>query len=211
MSRLADLDAVTFDANGTLVRLRDPVPKLVRVLRERGVGREGASVRRAFEAEVRYYKRRSLRGRDRASLKALRRECAAIFLAQLEAKVDPAEFAAAYGGALRFDVLPGVHNALSRLVARGFRLAVIANWDSGLAERLAELGLAEYFTTIVSSAAAAAAKPRPAIFELALEDLGTRPERALHIGDSLADEAGARAAGMQFAWAPIPAALEAWR
>jgi 2-haloalkanoic acid dehalogenase type II len=211
MSRLADLDAVTFDANGTLVRLDDPVPELVRVLRERGVGREDASVQRAFEAEARYYTRRSLRGRDRASLEALRHECAVVFLTALAAKLDPAEFAAAYVAALTFDVLPGVRETLDRLLARGFRLAVIANWDSSLAERLTELGLAGYFTTIVSSAEAAAAKPSPAIFELALEGLGVRPERALHIGDSVADEAGARAAGMQFAWAPIPAALEAWR
>jgi 2-haloalkanoic acid dehalogenase type II len=211
MSRLADLDAVTFDANGTLVRLADPVPELVRVLRERGVGRADASVQRAFEAEARYYTRCSLRGRDRASLDALRRECAVVFLAELEAKVDPGEFSTAYVAALTFDVLPGVREALGRLVAHGFRLAVIANWDSSLEERLAELGLAGYFTTITSSAAAEAAKPSPAIFELALEGLGVRPERALHIGDSLTDEAGAQAAGMQFAWAPVPTALEAWQ
>jgi HAD superfamily hydrolase (TIGR01509 family) len=187
------------------------VPELVRVLRERGVGRGDASVQRAFEAEVRHYTRCSLRGRDRGSLEALRRECALVFLTELEAKVDPGEFATAYVAALTFHVLPGVREALGRLVARGFRLAVIANWDSSLEERLAELDLAGYFTTIISSASAEAAKPSPAIFELALERLGVHPERALHIGDSLADEAGARAAGMQFAWAPVPAALEAWR
>jgi 2-haloalkanoic acid dehalogenase type II len=211
MSWLADLDAVTFDANGTLVRLDDPVPELVRALRERGVEREDASVQRAFKAEVRYYTRCSLRGRDRASLEALRRECAVVFLAELEAKLDPAEFATAYVASLTFDVLPGVRETLGCLSAGGLRLAVIANWDSSLAERLAELGLADYFATIVSSAEAEAAKPSPAIFELALEGLGVRPKRALHIGDSLADEVGAQAAGMQFAWAPVPAALKAWR
>ena len=40
--------------------------------------------------------------------------------------------------------------------------------------------------------------------------LGVSPRRALHIGDGLVDEEGAAAAGMKFAWAPVPQALEQW-
>ena len=161
MRRLADLDAVTLDANGTLVRLDDPVPALVRLLRARGVDREAASVRRGFEAEARYYASRSLRGRDPDSLTALRLECAEVFLAELGASLDPAEFATAYVGALRFDTLPGVREILGDLRSRGVRLAVVANWDSSLTELLGELGLARFFTTVVTSAAAGGGGPTP--------------------------------------------------
>ena len=47
----------------------------------------------------------------------------------------------------------------------------------------------------MTSAEAGAPKARPAAFELAIERLGVRPDRTLHIGDSDADEEGARAAG----------------
>jgi putative hydrolase of the HAD superfamily len=211
VDRLADLDAVTLDANGTLVGLVDPVPELVRVLRERGIARVPEAVQRAFEAEGRYYTPRSLEGRDAASLETLRRDCAAVFLTELEAELDPAEFAPSYVGTLVFDVLPGVREALAQLQASGLELAVVANWDLTLAERLEELGLAEHFTAIVSSAEAGAAKPEPAIFESALNRLGVQAQRALHIGDSTTDEEGARAAGMRFEWAPVPRALEVWR
>jgi len=62
---------------------------------------------------------------------------------------------------------------------------------------------------VVTSAQAGAPKPDPAVFTLALELLGVQPSRALHVGDSDADEAGGSAAGMQFAPAPLAQAVEA--
>lgn len=211
MGRFADLDAVTVDANGTLVGLLDPIPRLTELLRERGVERPREAVAVAFEAEGRHYRPRSLEGRDDTSLEALQRECAGVFLAALDVDIDPATFASAYVAALQFEVLPGVHEALDELRARGLELAVVANWDLTLDERLRTLGLADRFAAVVSSAGAGAAKPDPAPFWLALERLGVTAGRALHIGDSTADEEGARAAGMDFAWAPIQTALKAWR
>ena len=60
---------------------------------------------------------------------------------------------------------------------------------------------------VVTSAEAGAPKPDPAIFRLALTRLGVSPERALHVGDSPADEEGAHAAGMQFRPAPLADAV----
>jgi HAD superfamily hydrolase (TIGR01509 family) len=62
---------------------------------------------------------------------------------------------------------------------------------------------------VVTSAEVGLPKPDPAVFRRALELLGVRPERALHVGDSESDETGARAAGMRFAPAPLAAAVEA--
>jgi putative hydrolase of the HAD superfamily len=205
--RLAELDAVTFDANGTLIELVDPVPKLVETLREHGVERAPELVAKGFAEEARFYVPRTIEGRDNATLAVLREQCARVFLTAVEAELVAAEFAPAYVAAIEFRVLPGVPAALRSLRRRGLELAVVGNWDATLAERLAETGLDEYFGPIVSAAEAGAAKPDPRIFELALSRLGVDAGRALHVGDGSVDEDGARAAGMHFEWTPLPSAL----
>jgi HAD superfamily hydrolase (TIGR01509 family) len=206
MGRLtaADLDAVTIDAYGTLVTLRrDPADALRQALRKRGMERTHGEVAAAFAVEARYYRDRSHEGADEASLALLRRDCAAVFLDALGAGIDPEEFARPYVEALEFEPMPGAVDAVLALEQLGLELAVVSNWDVALHEYLEELGLADHFATVVTSAEAGAPKPDPRIFELALERLRVRPERALHVGDSPADEEGARAAGMAFAPAPL--------
>jgi putative hydrolase of the HAD superfamily len=205
MGRLtaADLDAVTIDAFGTLVTLRDPNAALRRALRGRGVERTPEQIAAAFAVEGRYYRDRSHEGADEASLALLRRDCAAVFLDALEADVDPEEFARPYVEALEFEPMPGAVQAVSELERLGLGLAVVSNWDVALHGYLEQLGLAGKFEAVVTSAEAGAPKPDPRIFQLALERLRVPPERALHVGDSEADEEGARAAGMAFAPAPL--------
>ena len=207
--RFADLDAVTIDAHGTLLRLRDPHVALDRALRSRGVERSADAIAGAFAQEAAYYTPRSLTGRDEASLAELQTQCAAVFLSFLDARLDAAAFAPEYVAALQFEPLPGVHEALAELTARGLPLAVVANWDCSLPAHLSSLGLARFFHVVVTSAEARAAKPDPKIFALALRRLGVPPERALHIGDQPADEEGARAAGMRFRAAPLRDAVAA--
>ena len=108
---------------------------------------------------------------------------------------------------MRFRPLPYALEALAVLRRRGLAVAIVSNWDIGLREHLAGLGLGEL--VVVTSAEAGAPKPQPDVFLRALELLRVRPERALHVGDSDADEAGARAAGMHFAPAPLHEALGA--
>jgi putative hydrolase of the HAD superfamily len=189
------LDAVTIDAMGTLVRLDDPVPRLAAAA---GVSEEAA--RRGFAAEVAYYVPRSHEGRDPASLADLRDRCAAVFNESSGGSLSRDEFMAA----IVFELEPGARETVRRLQLRGLALCVVSNWDVGLEEHLAGLGLR---LPVVTSAEAGAPKPDPAIFRLALERLDVEPERALHVGDSPEDEAGARAAGMRFAPAPLESLL----
>jgi putative hydrolase of the HAD superfamily len=206
-----ELDAVCIDAHGTLVGLRDPVPALVRLLAGRGVRATPDAVRDAFAAEARYYAPRSLQGRDEDSLAALRAECARVFLDALEAPLEAAELAPDYVAALEFEALPGVVDTLRMLRAHGLALVVVANWDVSVHDRLRELGLATYFDAIVASADACVAKPDGRIFEIALDRIGVQADRALHVGDSRADEEGAAAAGLRFAPAPLASAFAEWR
>jgi putative hydrolase of the HAD superfamily len=205
--RFADLDAVTLDAFGTLVTLSDPVPELQESLRARGIECSAERIAAGFEAEGEYYKPRSLEGRDDESLAALRLECTRVFLENAGVDLDPAKFVDAYIEALRFELVPGAAEALASLRRRGLAVAVVGNWDLTLPDHLGELGVGDL--PVVTSAAAGAAKPDPKPFRLALDELAVQPERALHIGNEEADELGAKAAGMHFAWAPVSTAVEA--
>lgn len=204
--RFADLDAVTLDAFGTIVTLPDPVPALLESLGEHGIEADRERVAAGFAAEGEHYRPRSLEGRDETTLAQLRLECTGVFLDAAGIDLEPTGFMDAYIAALRFELVPGTADAVNGLRRRGLGVAVVSNWDIALPDHLAELGLEHL--PVVTSASAGASKPDPAPFRLALQALGVRPERALHIGDGEADELGAKAAGMHFAWAPVAAALE---
>ena len=197
------IDAVTVDAMGTLVELVDPTEALGAALAERGIDAAPDDIRAAFQAEVAYYVPRAQEGRDDETLRDLARRCAGVFLDHLSAPLPAAEFAPAFVAALEFRPLGGAIRALEQLRAAGLALACVSNWDASLAGQLEHAGLRGLFATIVSSAEAGAAKPDPGVFRLALERLGTRPARTLHVGDDEADRDGAAAAGLVFEPAPL--------
>ncbi|MDH5683598.1 MAG: HAD family hydrolase [candidate division WOR-3 bacterium] len=59
----------------------------------------------------------------------------------------------------------------------------------------------DYFQSQVFSDEVGYEKPHPAIFEKSLNELGVKPEQAIHIGDLLdTDIAGAKAFGMKAVW-----------
>ena len=100
---------------------------------------------------------------------------------------------------------------LARL-ARRYRLGVITNFYGSAARLLAEEGLGPALTTVVDSAIAGVNKPDPAIFHLALQDLGLPPNRVVYVGDSYGqDIRPAKQAGLITVWlrndamsAPLP-------
>lgn len=195
--RAADLDAVTLDAHGTMLRVVDPLPRL----RELLPGHDPQAIAEAFGAEGRFYREHVGRGTDPLSLERLRAECVDVFNHALGSMLTAEE----YVGAIRFEPLPGVVESLDHLRSLGLSLAVVGNWDFSLHQRLAEHGLAGYFATVVH----AARKPDPGGLRLALSRLQVHPTRALHIGDEQADEQAARAVGMHFARAPLAEAVAA--
>jgi putative hydrolase of the HAD superfamily len=201
-----DVEAVTIDAYGTLVMLADPAPPLRAALLARGVERSPEQVARAFAAEVDYYVARSHEGRDTATLARLRRDCTAVFLDAAGTAIRPEEFVDEFVGSLAFRELSGAADACRALRAGGLRIAVVSNWDIGLHEHLAALGLDRHVDAVVTSAEAGAPKPEPAVWRLALDRLGVEPERAVHVGDSEVDAAGAAAAGLRFEPAPLAGA-----
>jgi putative hydrolase of the HAD superfamily len=190
---------VFLDALGTLVWLEPPAPRLRALLAEEGheVSEERAAA--AFQAEISYYLEHHLEGSDAAALDELRDRCARIVLHTLDLPgLGHAAARRAMLAALSFEPYPEVPDVLRELRAQGKTLVVVSNWDCSLPEWLAGAGLLELVDGVVSSGAAGAAKPDPAIFARALEQAGARAEDTLHVGDSLdKDVAGARAAGIR--------------
>jgi putative hydrolase of the HAD superfamily len=199
-----ELDAITVDAMGTLVDLDRPVERLAGALRGRGHERSAEEVADAFRREVAFYLEHKLEARDRASLAELRRQCARVFLEGAEVELDPASFSEDFLDAMVFTPLEGAVRAVECLRSAGLALACVSDWDIGLEEQLAKIGVDHLFDAIVTSAEAGAPKPEPTLFDEALSQLGVTPGRALHVGDGDGDRIGASAAGMSFE--PVPLA-----
>lgn len=98
-------------------------------------------------------------------------------------------------------LLPGVREGLEYLASAG-RLALISDTafsPGAVLRRLMERdGIASYFDAFVFSDETGVAKPHPDAFTRALEGIGGRPERGVHIGDiERTDIRGAKEAGMK--------------
>jgi putative hydrolase of the HAD superfamily len=183
--------AVFLDALGTLVALEPPWLSL-RARIPADVSDE--RLERALRTEMAYYRDHAHEARDEASLAELRQRCASIVSNELGIEVTAAELV----DAIRFDAYPDAAPALRELRDRGLSLVAVSNWDCSLSAVLERCGLGEMLDGAVSSAAAGARKPDPAIFEPALELAGCTPAEALHVGDTPEEDVeGARAAGIR--------------
>jgi HAD superfamily hydrolase (TIGR01509 family) len=182
--------AVLVDALGTLVELEPPWVHLASEL-EIEVDRRLVD---AVRTEMDYYEQHAHEGADTASLADLRARCAAVLSRELGREVSVEQMMAA----IRFRAYPDAGPALQQLYSRGLRLVCVSNWDISLPDVLERCGLLAGIEGVVSSAAAGARKPDPAIFDVALEVAGVQTTEALHVGDTPEEDvAGARAAGIR--------------
>lgn len=181
---------VLLDALGTLVALEPPFEALAAAL---GGEVSVSRVEHAMRAEMDYYRAHSHEGRDPASLAELRRRSAGVLSDELGLEVDVETMMSA----IRFRAYGDAIPALAELRRRDLQAVCVSNWDCTLPTVLAELGLGGLLDGVVVSALAGARKPDPEIFEAALAIAGCEADEAIHVGDSVAeDAAGALAAGI---------------
>lgn len=193
--------AITFDVGGTLL---EPWPSVgevyLAVAREWGaVAADPAEVNRRFAAVWRArrsgfdYSRAAWAGVVAETLRGLTPWAA-----------EPAFFERLYAhfaGPKPWRVFPEVKPVLAALRQRGFRLAVLSNWDERLPGLLEALNLAGWFERVLVSGLVGWHKPDRRLFAHAAAQLGVAPAHLLHIGDDwVEDVEGARAAGWQAAW-----------
>ena len=87
--------------------------------------------------------------------------------------------------------------SLQTLKQRGYKLAVLSNWDWRLRHIIEQSELHPYFDALIISEEVGVEKPNPKIFQAAMDALGIAPDRALHVGDSYREDyLGARAVGL---------------
>lgn len=93
----------------------------------------------------------------------------------------------------------GVGDGLLTLHEAGFRLAICSNKPQNLCEKvMADLGLADLFTAIVGTMAGRRPKPHTDLLDVLLDQLETRADQCLFVGDSKLDYAIASARGVDF-------------
>ena len=197
-----EVDAVLFDAGGTLLRLdyafmRACARRRDHDLADAALARGEAAVRREIDARAAQTGGPRDRDADRV---------AGYFHAVLEragldrasAEAVAAELAEEHARANLWRVaMPGAAAALAALRARGFRIGVVSNADGRVAALLHAAGLAPHLETIVDSHLEGVEKPDPEIFRRALARLGVPAARTAYVGDIFAiDVLGARAAGL---------------
>ncbi|TAL12557.1 MAG: HAD family hydrolase [Nitrospirae bacterium] len=93
-----------------------------------------------------------------------------------------------------WELYPDAMPALRALEARGIELGIISNFDSRLYEILVGLGIDRFFESVTISSFAGAAKPSSKIFQRALHKHGVEASGAVHVGNSLREDAQAAVA-----------------
>jgi HAD superfamily hydrolase (TIGR01509 family) len=193
---------VTFDAGQTLVEL--DLDFLARRVALRGVVVEPAALRVAEPAAWQRYD--ALVDAGELDHPALWRDLMAHLLAAAGATGDIA------GAAVwLYDQQPvmnlfrkpvaGMALLARELSTQGVRVAVLSNSEGGLAELLAEVGIADAFELVVDSTRVGMAKPDPRIFRYVVDELGAADADCVHVGDSwAADVLGALGAGWHAIW-----------
>lgn len=213
-----NINIISFDAAGTLFH---PFPS---------VGFHYAAIARQFglpadaevlEARFRnvFHARGGLASLENRSSEAAERqwwkETVAMVFNDLGTLKDSAAFFEAlyvrFASKEAWRVYPDVHPVLRQLHQKGFRLCVLSNWDSRLLTLLASLGLNSFFTAVVFSSRAGAAKPNRHIFNELVKMSAVRPQEILHVGDHfLCDVEGALAAGFSAVYLDRKGQDEPW-
>lgn len=224
------IQAVIFDAAGTLLHLREPVGETyARLAAQFGVATPATRLTEAFgrvfaAAPPNVYPGEPLwrsAALERAWWKTLVRDT--FRAADQMVRFDDFDgffdtVWETYAGAGAWSVAVGAEAALDTLAAGGRQLAILSNFDQRLRPLLRALGLHERFDAITTPADAGAAKPEKQIFDVCLKRLGLPGHRTVYVGDHPdQDVAGARSAGLHpfdvnalTTLADLPAALEAF-
>jgi putative hydrolase of the HAD superfamily len=210
MERPAPIRAVLFDAAGTLIHLREAVGETyARAARACGVETDPEELQAAFARLLRSMPPMVFPGRSRAEIAACERAWWRELVWRVFHRAGEAEgmtgFETCFDGLFAHFATPaawrcagGAAALLRQLRARGIATGVVSNFDLRLLGLLDTLGLSPLLDVVILPADAAAAKPDPAIFALALDRLAIRASEAVYVGDDAEEDvAAARRAGMR--------------
>ena len=203
-----DIRVVTFDARGTLLKVRFSVGETyAAVARRHGADLSTIAIETAFFAvfpgmpplAFPPLHDEQLREREHQWWRTLVERV----VESADQRVDDfdeffAELYSLYRGAEGWKPYREAASVLCLLRSAGYKLGVVSNFDSRIEEVLVALNMSIWFDSVVFSSRAGVAKPGAGIFQRALAELDVEAEQALHVGDSLRkDWEGARSIGMK--------------
>ncbi len=205
-----NIEAVTFDAGGTLIYPSRPVGTIYAEVSARmGIGLDPQRLENAFKKSFKSTAPVFVNGYalTSSSLEWWRRLVKTVLVESAQfapfesARLFDAYFDAVYAEFLRancWTVCPELMGIVSACRAQGIKTAVLSNWDSRLRPILDVLGLTPGFDQMIISCEAGMEKPEPEIFRIAAAALDVVPGKILHVGDSRREDYdGAVAAGMK--------------
>ena len=106
---------------------------------------------------------------------------------------------------------PGAVETLEELRRRGLRVGLISVCSEDVPEVWPETPFAELFDSTIFSCSVGLRKPDPAIYRLALDELGVEANEAVFVGDGANDElAGAERVGMRAVLITRPGEEPTW-
>lgn len=194
------IEAVLFDLDGTLYDRDALAERLFQEQYDAFAAELGGLSRERFLADVRVMDEHGHGDKDAGFPRLVR----AWGLGEALGPRLVEHFWASYDGLC---VLPAdTRWTLEQLRRRRLKLGVITNGQSVRQRRkLAALGLADAFDTVLVSGEEGINKPDPAIFERALARCGVPAAAAMFVGDHpVADVGGARGAGLTAVWKHVP-------
>lgn len=99
---------------------------------------------------------------------------------------------------IQFKIDPQAIYVLKQLKNKGYRLAIISNWDESLKEELDNNNLTELFDVIIISGVVGCEKPSVKLFKICLETLNSQPHECVYIGDTtFMDVIGSKNSGIE--------------
>ncbi|MEO5616590.1 MAG: HAD family hydrolase [Candidatus Eisenbacteria bacterium] len=209
MTARAKIEAIVFDAGGTLVRL--DYEWMCETVTALGFPLEIPALRRGeVEGRRRYDASRGRPAREGEAVPPLgsQGDTLAYFGGMLDACGVPGPVAGQAVEAflahhaetgLWTRPVEGARAALDAARVMGLRLSVVSNSDGRAERHLVDCEVREGLEFVVDSRIVGVEKPDPRIFHIALERMDVAPEHALYVGDILCvDAAGSRAAGLHF-------------
>ena len=105
------------------------------------------------------------------------------------------------GAYLQLDCYPEVPGALSELKTRGFTIAILSNGTPTMLEAAVKNSRLEaMIPRIFSVETAGVFKPDPRVYQIAVDELGVKPEEIVFESSNAWDAAGAAAFGFKVAW-----------
>ena len=194
-----DHETVLFDLDGTLCEYERTPGEVLTVAFER------AGVDRFFDV-TEYYARFDEFVDNSGDIATLRADCFAAIADDHDRTPATgravADAFAAERDQSRVRFLDRTGDLLATLDERGYGLGLVTNGPPVTQQtKLDSLGIADRLDVTVFAGHDTAKKPHPEPFKRALDEVGSRPSRALFVGDSLgADIVGARSVGMTAAW-----------